>query len=70
MRKITIADAIKDRKASTRATTREIMFFKLIVSYSSLLQESVKFVDMREDVWSSLDVTGIDNSSTLLRNDE
>ena len=31
MRKITIADAIKDKKASTRATTREIMFFKLVV---------------------------------------
>ena len=30
MRKITKADAIKDKKASTRATTREIMFFKLV----------------------------------------
>ena len=30
MRRITIADAINDKKASTRATTREIiMFFKV-----------------------------------------
>ena len=27
-------------------------------------------MDMRKDVWPSLNVTGVDNSWTLLRNDE
>ena len=27
-------------------------------------------MDMRKDVWPSLNVTGVDNSSTLLRNVE
>jgi hypothetical protein len=53
MRKITKADAIKDKKASARATTRESMFLK----FNRYLSKERKSLYMRKDVWPSLNVS-------------